>query len=1160
MTTLHVFHDPTGRRTKVLIWIGLLIAVLATLTTVLFSIAITITPLLPNLENERRLPSSNTTLPNYKKQLSAYLLRKARVDLDREIKETEALRSRIRADKSNPAKPVLAAFYSPWQDTAWPSFQANLARVTHVMPEWLHLDAKGEGLNLEDWSVKFANENRQVLEAARAHNIQIFPLINNAEEGVFDPKRVHDLLRTPTKQKRFVKALKTWLIENRFQGVVIDFQKLSLGDHWRLIGLLAQLRAELTTARLSLAVNFSAGETRMPLAKIAPLCDFMTMLVHNEHVAGGKPGPLASLTWYANSLQQAVRSVGANKLVVVLNNYALDWVDNSPGKRELAAYGTYLSALERAQQFRPQEEPSEVIKFDPISLNLNYSYVDGENRMHTVWFIDAIASYNHWLLAARTKVRGLGVWDVGTEDPGVWLFSDPSFSEGTAQKKLREIRLPYKIRFEGRGDILTARSMPEKGERIFAIDPVNGLVTSVAYLAYPSAVVIDRRGFKPNVLALTFDDGPDQDWTNAMLDVLAAERVKATFFVLGQNAQSHPEILQRMVAEGHELGNHTFTHPNLSEVGAYRRTLELNATQRTIQSSVGVSTRLFRPPYWERSFPDTMEQVRVLQSAARLNYITAGFSADAMDWSLWKEVSGQHEKRTPEEMASMLIKNVEELQGNIVLLHDGGGDRSASLRVLQIIIPELRERGYRFEKISELLGVPPTELMPRVKQDDLVLGGVSRFFFSILFSLKYLFELTLIILVTLGLGRLALVVSLALAARAKERAEEAEEQGQPLPPALSVSVIIAAYNESKVIARTIQSILASDHKNLEIIVVDDGSLDGTYEIVLQEYGNHPLVRVLRQENTGKAGALNHGILEARNEILVCLDADTQFAPDAIRLLTRHFHDPEVGAVAGNVKVGNRNSILTHWQSIEYVYNISLSRRAYAMLNAITVVAGAAGAWRKSVVLELGGYHGDTLAEDMDLTWRVRRAERRVLNEPKAIGYTEAPEDLKGLFKQRFRWAYGSLQCLWKHRSAIFHHGWFGWLGIPTVLIFQVGYELIAPIADLRALAAVVGFLHVLFSQSGTPEAAPLAATLFETGNVIVLYLAFFCIELGSTMIAFKLDRESWKPLWLLFIQRFVYRQIMYVVAYQALWRAVSGWRQGWGVLKRTGTVQLPAKS
>jgi cellulose synthase/poly-beta-1,6-N-acetylglucosamine synthase-like glycosyltransferase len=369
-------------------------------------------------------------------------------------------------------------------------------------------------------------------------------------------------------------------------------------------------------------------------------------------------------------------------------------------------------------------------------------------------------------------------------------------------------------------------------------------------------------------------------------------------------------------------------------------------------------------------------------------------------------------------------------------------------------------------------------------------------------------------------------------------------------------VLIAAHNEAKVIARTIERILESDYPHLEIVVVDDGSTDATAAVVAADFGAEPRVVLLQQQNAGKGAALNNAIARATGEILIGLDADTIFARDAVSKLVRHFADTSVGAVAGNVKVGNRINVLTQWQSIEYITSQNLDRRAYSLLNAVTVVPGAIGAWRRQAVEEVFGYLTDTMAEDMDLTWRIRLAGWKIQSDVDALAYTEAPDTWRGLAKQRFRWAYGTLQCLWKHRRALGRYGWFGRSVLPAMWLFQILFQLIAPLVDLALLwsLALVAW-HWSAQAASLSEWAPLPEDVALLLRIAFLYALFFVVDFSGALLAFRFDKEHPKALVWLFWQRFLYRQLMYGVVLKSARTALQGLRTGWGKLERKGTVQ-----
>jgi cellulose synthase/poly-beta-1,6-N-acetylglucosamine synthase-like glycosyltransferase len=350
-----------------------------------------------------------------------------------------------------------------------------------------------------------------------------------------------------------------------------------------------------------------------------------------------------------------------------------------------------------------------------------------------------------------------------------------------------------------------------------------------------------------------------------------------------------------------------------------------------------------------------------------------------------------------------------------------------------------------------------------------------------------------------------------------------------------VTAIVPAHNEEAMIARALDALLASDYPDLEILVVDDGSSDRTPDIVAG-YARRA-VRLIRQANAGKANALRTGFAAARYPIVVALDADTLFTPSTVRHLVQAFGDPRVGAVSGNARVGNRVNALTWFQELEYVLTLNLERRAYALLNCIPVVPVAVGAWRREAVLSVCGFTASTLAEDTDVTMALGRARYRVAYAPAALAYTEAPQTLHGLIRQRTRWSFGTLQCLWKHRRATFspRSGALGLIAIPGLWLSQLLFPAIAPAMDLGLVLSPL-----------TPWAPRiLVATAAYNGALILLALW-----------ALAVDRE---PLWLaglIPLQNFLYRQFAYAIALKAVLRALRGVRMGWHRVQRLGTSTL----
>ncbi|MBO0721440.1 MAG: glycosyltransferase, partial [Blastocatellia bacterium] len=715
---------------------------------------------------------------------------------------------------------------------------------------------------------------------------------------------------------------------------------------------------------------------------------------------------------------------------------------------------------------------------------------------------------------------------------------------------LRQIPHGYGLDILGDGEILQILNAPKDGARSIDIDAASKLVTTDHYQDLPSSYVIRRLGNKPGLVALTFDDGPHPDWTPRILDILKQEQVKATFFIIGQNGQDDPSLVRRIVDEGHEIGNHTFTHPTLDEINPGLTRMELNATRMLIESLSGRTTRLFRPPYFGSEL-DTPDQVEPIWIANELGYLTIASGVDTRDWSL-PGVDAIVERTIAGITETDPLK-----RGQIVLLHDGGGDRSQTVEALPRLIRDLRSRNYRFTTVSELAGLTRDEVMPPVKRDQSLQGfyatAIASTFYAVSYSgrgIRWLF----LIGIALGITRAIILCLLASAEWLRKRVGEWKREKtvegdigdfQPF-----VSVIVPAYNEEKVIAQTIDCLLASVYPNLEIIVVDDGSTDSTFEVVKQKFDNEPRVRLFNITNCGKAEALNYGLRSAKGEVIVGLDADTLFERETIGILARCFADPNVGAVAGNVKVGNRNNLITRLQALEYITSQNLDRRAFASLNCITIVPGAVGACRRKLLDRCGGWVSDTLAEDQELTINIRRLGYRIAYEEKAIAWTEVPETVRDLVKQRFRWSFGTLQCMWKHRDALFQpkYGALGFIAMPNVWIFQILFSLISPVIDLMLLWA---FVSAALAQLGYTDEYPMAGLK----QLVFYYLLFLGVELLMAMLAFALERrEQWRLLWWLCLQRFCHRQVIYYVMIKSVLAALSGALVGWRKLERKASV------
>ena len=556
---------------------------------------------------------------------------------------------------------------------------------------------------------------------------------------------------------------------------------------------------------------------------------------------------------------------------------------------------------------------------------------------------------------------------------------------------------------------------------------------------------------------------------------------------------------------------------------------ELKLTRMLIESITGHSTILFRAPYNADADPTEHEEIWPMIVASRRNYFFVGESIDPNDWQ---------PNVTAEQIYQRVMDGVRHEDGHIILLHDAGGNsRKPTLDALPRIIDSLKRSGYQFITLEQYLGMDRKTLMPPIEKGKAYYAMRSNLFLAELIYHMSDF-LTALFLVFLGLGTLRLLFMYVLMVR--EKRAENRRHYPPIDPATAplVSIIVPAYNEEVNIVRTIKTLKQQDYPNIHIYFVDDGSKDHTLERVREAFGDDHEVTILSKPNGGKASALNYGVEACISEYVVCIDADTQLKDDAVRRLMNHFiadEEKRVGAVAGNVKVGNQRNLLTYWQAIEYTSSQNFDRMAYSNINAVTVVPGAIGAFRKAVIQEVGGFTTDTLAEDCDLTMSINEHGYIIENENYAVALTEAPETLRQFVKQRIRWSFGVMQAFWKHRSALFapSKGGLGLWAMPNMLIFQYIIPTFSPIADVLM---IIGLF---------------------TGNVVQIlsyYALFLVIDASVSIMAYIFERERLWVLILVIPQRFFYRWIMYYVLFKSYLKAIKGELQTWGVLKRTGNV------
>jgi len=1020
-------------------------------------------------------------------------------------------------------------FYVNWDDTSFTSLKKNAGSLDELIPEWLHLADANGNIVIDDQTRQ--NETLNFLKSNN-YNLPIAPLINNysSDEQGWDGKTLAKMLSDPNSRAKNIDSLLNFVQDNNFTGISIDYESIPKNSQADFSQFIKELYAKFHPLGLEVSASIPVVDSSFDMNTLAANTDFLILMAYDEHSAEDLAGPIASQNWYAKSLANKFGKLDPSKVVVAVGNYGYDWIDGETSNNTYSFQRSVTVARESEGQ----------ITLDPGNLNETYTYYDENDKLHKVFFLDAITAFNEIVEANRYRPKGFALWRLGSEDPSIWqvLADRQNLGQSTADK-IKTLDYGYGINYEGSGEILKVSVAPSVGNRELSLDDKLGLITQAKVTVFPSPYIINRWGANdPKKIAITFDDGPDPVFTPRILNILKKYNVPATFFIVGVNATQNRGIVEETLANGNEIGSHTFTHPDISTESDGAFTFELNSVQSFLESTIGRRTLLFRPPYSEDVEPETPDQVHPLTLATQLGYYTVGMHIDPQDWS----------QPGVDKIIQNVMDGADSNEGNVILLHDSGGDRSQTVAALPRIIQELQSQGFQLVPVSSLIGVSSNDLMPQVSGAERFVATLSNFAFLVVNWVFYFLGIAFSVGIFLGIARFIFIATLALAQKIRDRHAGYLSSTDFQP---RVSVIIPAYNEEKVILRTVRSILNSDYPYFDIVVVDDGSTDSTYRKARRAFKNNPRIRIFTKPNGGKSTALNLGISKTKAEVIITLDADTLFKPNTVSKLVRNFDNPKVGAVAGNAKVGNRLNLLTFWQALEYITSQNLDRRAFAIMNCVTVVPGSVGAWRRKAVIQAGGFSSRTLAEDADLTFFIIRLGYKVIYEDGAIAYTEAPDTVKNFIKQRFRWMYGTLQTAWKHKEAVNCPGCraLGLVAIPNIFIFQVFFPLISPFMDLTIITSLI---WVVFQKYHHP--VDYSAT-FAFKKLFYFYLLFLLVDFVTAAMAFFLERkEDWSLLFWMFLQRFFYRQLMYYVAIKVTLTAIKGRVVRWGKLERKATV------
>jgi len=1111
--TPFVFSDPTGKRWPRLRLILLIGGVLFFLATVLFVQTLFVTPQMNVPFSLRQLKGQLKALQkeNPAGQLSASSLLWQKFGAARQAAKKLAGTAptappKRLSGKKPPDNEVRLAFYINGDPYSYASLQQHAAQITHVCPEWMTvIDGMGD--------VQVDADTR-VSKLAANRSIALMPLLTNLVGDTWQPEAIENLAHGPAqRQDQFIERVLSVLRNAKGSGVVVDWQQIDPAykkDITKFIDKFADALHD-DNKELWLCVQPGQDLDYIDFEALADNVDRFVAMLFDETSDTDPPGPLASRSWFEGWVRALVEGSDPKQWIIAIGSYGYDWTIGAK-KAELIAFA---EAMSRANDAEIKSVEVSGPSYSP------YFYFQDEDKEHAVWFLDAVTFLNQVREVRDQKTGGFALYRLGSEDPAIWdaLSVPRDFKlDNPTRQALEVIPSSDTIADVGDGEIVTVDENRTDGTRKLAVD-VDGYLTAkyVKFAEFPTLYHQGAGG--EHQVAITFDDGPDPRWTPKVLDILKAANAKAAFFLVGVNAERYPGLVRRIVNEGHEIGNHTYYHPNLALCWPEHIRLELNATQLLLETITGRATTLFRPPYAADTGPTQLSELAPLKIAEDLNYLVVLENIDPQDWA--------------KPGADIILRRIKQQRhdGSVILLHDAGGDRSQTVEALPQILDWLHTRGDTIVPLSTLLGTTRDAVMPPLQgNSQSITRFVSSTGFRIFHGIEEFLWAFMIVATALVVLRTLIVIWLAYRFRRGPKANFAEP----------ISVVMAAYNEEKVIAGTLRTLLATDyHGEIEVVVVDDGSRDQTAAEVERVAQSESRVRLLQQENHGKARALQRGLAAARYGIVVFIDADTQCQRDTLPRLLEPLVDERIGAVSGHAKVGNLRTFIARCQALEYTCGFNLDRRAYNRWECITVVPGAISAVRKDAIAEAGGLTLDTLAEDTDLTLSLHRHQQRIVYVPDAIAWTEAPESMRTLARQRSRWAYGTLQCLWKHRDMVFNWNYraLGWFSLPSIWFFQIILVAVTPMVDLFLLASLP----------------------FGVWNAVLPFvIIFLAMDVILATLACMLEREPLVRAWRILPMRLIYRPMLSYCIWKAILRAIKGAWVSWGKLERTASVPVRA--
>ena len=1000
---------------------------------------------------------------------------------------------------TTPSSTLRTAFLLQEDTNSVQSFEQNATSVDGVFPDWYFLSHTNCTLD--------ARVDPSVTAAIRKTPAALFARVTDGEGATSYASETHSVLQNANTRDCLAQQLAKDAAARHADGLLVDIETLSESDQQNYLAFLISLQESLRKQHLHLIVAIPAGNQLYDPTAISSIADAVLVIMHGEHFASGTPGPLASQAWFEEALTHFAGVIPKNKLIIGMGSYGMDWTVPTSSAitkmpRTVAQGLTYEEALLLAS--RVGATPA----LSPLAKNTAFSYVDEQKNAHVVWMLDAVTAWNEWQDIRQANVLGVGLWRLGSEDPNIWTFLGNARSSSTALTTVPALSGEHS---DPHAEIFHLASNPTPGKITFTRS-ADGMITNAAYTTMPTGYVLTRVGTVPPARSVVFAIyGLNQTWTPPLLDLLQANQLHAIFFVSETEARQNPGLLQEVARRGFQIGNLGYDQTNLTTLTPGQLRGHINSTQRYIESAMGHHSLLFSAPA-----PTTASQANVLKTAQEMGYLIISPNVHPL-------INAQ---TSPTASVQDILAQLALPEHHIIAFNEQGD--GSIVQVLKPLIPALRTNGNSPLRFEQVIGVTAAALEPTYGFGETLIVGATSFMGQLKTHVWPV--ITWLFLITLGFTIIRILFMVVFALRSTHHKRKGTYHH---PEDITPSILIPAYNEAETIGKTLRSVQASTHQLYEVLVIDDGSTDATAQIVSEFAAHDPRIRLIKKPNGGKATALNLGMREATHPIVITIDADTVLMPQAIDELIKPFGDPRVTAVCGNVEVGNPHNVLTGFQMLEYITAQNFDRRAFEDVNAISVVPGATGAWRRHHVLAIGGYESDTLTEDADLTIRMLADHGHIVYAPEAKSRTEAPDNIRDLAKQRFRWSFGTFQCLRKH-SNLFFKGSVGWIALPNIFIFQIIFPLLAPLGDIVLIVVLLRgqFLMAFYS-----------------------YILLTLLEAVGSFFAFFLERKSNRSiLFILFIQRFFYRQFLYITIFRAIFAILRGKPNGWNKLQRTGTV------